>query len=791
MHAENAYSVATAHKSNLIKIWSVTQSSAAGDKLEIVLEKHWKGQDFPVTDMTFDPTGSLLATGSVDRSVRVWNVQQGFATHNFKGHSQMIDRVVFHPKVSKKHMKLYVGARDGQMKCWDLLTKTATDMQNHVSSIASIVFCPKRDLVLSLGRDKVVNIWSASNSQHLKTVPVYDDLEVLETLDNDLFITGGTAGSLNIWKLAENESSGAWTFKKIDEHFVTSDILALERDELKPVAIQQFVRFNKFLTVVTDDNNLHMLTMKKDEESIEFHRLKMLVGFNDQILHVKYFPDGIHVAVVTNSNQIRVFNTLNSNTYLLVGHKEVVLTLDVSACGNYLISGGKDAVVILWKIEADVETKLLKFSFLGKGLGHTEAVSCVAFAHKSLAAVSTSSDRTLKLWNCKSIGEDGKLQCVKSVIGHQKDINCVKFAPNDNLIGSSSLDKTVKIWNAKDLTLMNTFSGHKRGVWDIAFSPVEKCLVSASADKTIKLWSLNAANSSPCLKTFEGHTTSVLRVDFINAGMQLLSAGSDGLLKLWIIKTNECSNTFADEHDDKITAMCLAGDKLRLVTGGTDSVLNFWEDCTSQEAEKAELERQQFLTKDQELQNRIRQKDYLSAVKLAIELKHPRRLYGILEELIVNGSGTLDSVIAVLTADELLECLRFIRDWNVNSKKSIVAQGLLSRITACRGSLFSIFEESRKNLDEDGEQDTEDEKDERMTKGEFQEIIDAITAYTERHLQRANALYQQSFLIDYILLNAKKTSPLEEFFASNQKLGQKRKSQDVITLDPKRQRVSL
>lgn len=174
--------------------------------------------------------------------------------------------------------------------------------------------------------------------------------------------------------------------------------------------------------------------------------------------------------------------------------------------------------------------------------------------------------------------------------------------------------------------------GHRRGVWAVAFSPVDRVAATASGDRTVKLWSVVDMS---CLRTFEGHTATVLRVQFVTSGLQLLSSGADGLMKLWTVRTNEvraaagkwwqrgggsvltrgphllsqCANTF-DAHSDKAWALAVRGDGKQVVTGGSDSVLNVWQDCTHQEVESAVREKERLLLLEQDLLNAIRGKQY-------------------------------------------------------------------------------------------------------------------------------------------------------------------------------------
>lgn len=71
--------------------------------------------------MDIDPSSSLLATGSADATIRVWDMQHLFCTHNFRGHRGIITSLRFHSKMGE--MLLFSGDEEGLIKVWDLNKK--------------------------------------------------------------------------------------------------------------------------------------------------------------------------------------------------------------------------------------------------------------------------------------------------------------------------------------------------------------------------------------------------------------------------------------------------------------------------------------------------------------------------------------------------------------------------------------------------------------------------------------------------------------------------------------------
>jgi U3 small nucleolar RNA-associated protein 13 len=80
-----------------------------------------KAHDAPVIVMTIDPTSTLVATGSADASIKVWDIDKGYCTHNLRGHGGVISAVKFHRFNNKWY--LASGADDCTVRVWDLQSR--------------------------------------------------------------------------------------------------------------------------------------------------------------------------------------------------------------------------------------------------------------------------------------------------------------------------------------------------------------------------------------------------------------------------------------------------------------------------------------------------------------------------------------------------------------------------------------------------------------------------------------------------------------------------------------------
>ncbi|XP_072044445.1 transducin beta-like protein 3 [Amphiura filiformis] len=711
-----------AYRNLLIKQWNWKEKQCT---------RTWKAiHRGPIVSMAFDATSTLLATGSSDFTIKVWDIIRAYCTHSFKGSHGVVSVVEFHPDPEK--LLLFSAGDDCKVRVWDLQkTESRAVLDSHNSSVTSLSFSKDGHTLLTGGRDNIVIIWDLGDYQQVKTVPIYEAVEFvmmiphpkryktelnLKEKDGFHFVTAGAEGVLKVW----NSKSSRCVYKQ-------EQTLATKRSsESKAIdaAITQAMYCPALdeIALVTYDHNIVLYTLKG------FKLSKQFVGYNEEILDVKFMGENSsHIAVASNSEQIRVFEISSHNCQILTGHTDIVLELDVFKKGLMLASCSKDNTVRLWHM--DITSGLVNCIAVGKG--HTHSVGTVTTARlSSNFLVSGSEDQTIKVWSVPTDlptnPDDQSIAQLKvkfATRAHDKDINSVAISPNDKLLATGSQDRSAKLWHLEREVMLGSFRGHKRGIWCVRFSPTDQALATSSADGTIKIWALT---NFSCVKTFEGHDASVMKVVFLTRGMQLLSCGSDGLLKLWTIKSNECVKTL-DEHTHKVWTLTANSEETMVVSGGGDSRIIIWEDCTEVEQEEKRAKMEDQLMKEQQLSNLLHEKKYLKAIGLAITLDQPFKLLGIVKTIMEEPEGLdgLTHTLGKLRQDQIDATLRFAKQWNTNSKHCHVAQTVIS----------IILKRKRPEV--------------LLDNPDMQQTLEGLIPYTERHFQRMNRLLQQAMFVEH------------------------------------------
>lgn len=697
-----------------------------------------------------DSTSTLLSIGGTDGSITVVDVENGYVTHSLKGHGGTISSIKFYGKQNSEVWLLASGDTNGMVKIWDLVKrKCIHTVQEHTAAVRGIDFHEfKNDteselFLISGGRDDIINYWKFNLKKKctlLKTLPVNQQVESCGFANSEFIYTAGGDAVLQLVSL-ESGKAVKRTHKPVEELFVVGVLSILDHSKLY---------------MVLSDQTLALINLEKALESessfieVESH----IAGNHGTIADMNFVgPELDKLALATNSPTLRIIPAsmeggLPIDVELYEGHRDLLNAVDVTEDGLWLSTASKDNTAILWWYQPEYR----KFVPYAKFEGHSSAVTAVGLPnviHRGWPEfiLTASNDLTVKKWAVPrpvTSGGNFEMQVVRvseyTRRAHEKDINALSVAPNDSTFATASYDKTCKIWDLETGEVRATLANHRRGLWDVAFCQYEKLIATCSGDKTIKIWSLDTFS---VVKTFEGHTNAVQRCSFINKQTQLVSSSADGLIKIWDCNTGECVKTL-DGHANRIWALCVAGDGDLIVSADADGVFQFWKDSTEQERQQHNEQQHLKVEQEQSLQNYLSQGDWTNAFLLAITLDHPLRLFNVLKQSLgsmddderkdsrVIFNRELDQTISNLSNEKLLLLMKRCRDWNTNSRTHSVAQ----RTVRCILLQHNISELSE-------------------IPGMVQ-IVEAILPYSKRHYARVESLVENSYILDYALVEMDK-----------------------------------
>ncbi len=108
-----------------------------------------------------------LASGSADRTVKLWHWQTGRCLHTLQGHSSWVWSIAFHPR----RLLLASGSYDRTVKLWDTdAGKCIQTLEGHTAPVVSVAFSPNDAWLASSSFDNTIKLWDMQTGQCLQTL---------------------------------------------------------------------------------------------------------------------------------------------------------------------------------------------------------------------------------------------------------------------------------------------------------------------------------------------------------------------------------------------------------------------------------------------------------------------------------------------------------------------------------------------------------------------------------------------------------------------------------------------
>jgi len=595
------------------------QRASETNRPELVLQT---GHSMRVDGLAFSPDAKLLASGSKDNTVRLWDAERAVELRKLSGHAAWVKAVAFSPE----GRWLASGSVDGVVKLWDVGSGRELKSMSGGGSINTLAFSPDARLVVAGNAENSVVVWNAQTGQAERTLSGHAGaiLAVAFSPDGRLLASGGRDNSIKLW-----DASSGRELRTLAGHAGRVRSLAFSPD-------------GKQLASGSDDKTIKIWDAARGRET------RTLSGHADAVLAVA-FTDGGRNLVSAGANSLALarwdaesgrqlstssdadsLETLEAAIFsadgkLIAssnGDKTIVLRelsaprgvriLETRASsvyaaafspdGKWFASGSKDNAVRLWEaatgrelrhlggnvagnigpitaVAFSADSRLLAAGGLSGGLklwevrtgrelpalkGHAETVNAVAFDKGGVLA-SASNDRTIKLWEAATGRE------LRTLSGHGGEVHALAFSADGARLASASSNGEINIWNTADGKATQTLSGHAALVRALAFSPDAKTLASAGSDKTARLWD---AGDGRALRTFNA-TDALTSVAFSRDGSMLLTGNARGEIAYREAATGRETRT-AFAHTDAVNALSFSPDGRWLLSGSEDGSARVW-----------------------------------------------------------------------------------------------------------------------------------------------------------------------------------------------------------------------
>ncbi|HMV85654.1 MAG TPA: protein kinase [Blastocatellia bacterium] len=123
-----------------------------------------EGYSNPISAIAFSPDGTILGTGSIDGTVKLWAVNTRRELATLSGHASDVMALAFSPDGTR----LATGSAEGVIKLWDMTTKMELiSLRGHTDQVTSVAFSPTEEMLASTSLDGTVRFWRAATKEEV------------------------------------------------------------------------------------------------------------------------------------------------------------------------------------------------------------------------------------------------------------------------------------------------------------------------------------------------------------------------------------------------------------------------------------------------------------------------------------------------------------------------------------------------------------------------------------------------------------------------------------------------
>jgi WD40 repeat protein len=394
-----------------VELWDTGTASRS-----IVLDG---GHSASVTSVAFSPDGSLIVTGSADRTLVLWDANDGRKRAVLRGHTAAVTAVLFTPDGDQ----LVSASADRTLRVWDAaLIDWSWTLDDHERTVYDLAAGVNDAVSLwSAAADRQVVAWGGAPPRALERWRGGEAIPTQIAADpiRSRVAVGTLDGRVLLWTSETGEP------RELGRHDGQVTALAFSGD-------------GETIASAGVDGRVCLWSPRTGG-------LLTCLAHGPDVADIAFTADGERIITVAGDDTVRIWDRNGALVDSLVAPDRRLSVLAVDSAARWLAAagGGNDQNILVWDLESQDPVRELS--------GHEQSVTALTFCPMPTAGgrreqeperlVSASSDLTVRVWDV-AFGEE-----VLSLHGHTGPVFSVVFSPDGARLFSASMDTTIRVWD--------------------------------------------------------------------------------------------------------------------------------------------------------------------------------------------------------------------------------------------------------------------------------------------------------------------------------------------------------
>ncbi len=284
-----------------------------------------------VNSVSFPSAGTLLASGSFDNEIRLWDVARRRHIATLEGHTSRVWSVSLSPDGAL----LASGSSDGTIKLWDVASRqeiaTLTGSNSVFAAVLAVAFSPDGTMLASGadGPDGTIKLWDVARRKEIATLEGHTDWiwSVSFSPNGGLLASGSADGTIKLWDVARRREIAT-----LEGHTGWVQSVAFSFD-------------GALLASGSDDNTIKLWDVVNRQEIATF------AEHTDFVNSVSFSPNGRLLASGSSDGTIKLWDVADRQEIATLGvNVSEVRSVSFSPDEGLLAFGLADGKIALWDV---------------------------------------------------------------------------------------------------------------------------------------------------------------------------------------------------------------------------------------------------------------------------------------------------------------------------------------------------------------------------------------------------------------------------------------------------------